>query len=69
MKYNTLKIQYADGTKDKFNTEEMGKNMAREVMLAVFYQQSGDTGGSQIVSAVFYPKGKGKPLHIHREAL
>jgi hypothetical protein len=69
MKFITLKIDYADGTRQKFHTEPMGRNMAKEVLLMVFYQQSGDIGGSQIVSAAFYPKGKGKPLHIHREAL
>ena len=67
--YNCMRIQYADGSMDKFNTEPMGKMTARDLMLSVFYHQSDTTGGSQIVSIRFFQQGKGKPLYINREAL
>ena len=61
--YNTIKVQYADGTKDTLPTEDIrNKGLARSLMLAVFYSDS------EIVSAVFV-QDVGKPLSIYREAL
>lgn len=67
--YTTLKVLYADGTQQRLETEPMGRNMAKELMNYVFYHQSDDTGGSQIVQARFFQRGRGKPLSIQRSAL
>lgn len=66
--YNNLRIDYADGTTQRFTTELMRRNSAKELMLLVFYEHNGE-GGSTIVSVRFYRQGQGKPLSIHREAL
>ena len=67
--FTNLRIIYADGTKQHLNTEPMGRNMARELMLFLFYQQSGEQGADEIVSVTLFPQGKGKPLGISRSAL
>ncbi len=67
--YTQLAIQYADGSMQRLETEPCRRFTARELMLYLFYNQTEDTGGSQIVSVRFFDNGKGKPLVINRSAL
>ena len=61
--FNTLKIDYTDGTRQSVDTELCGRSMAYELMRFVFYQDS------TIACVRFFQQGKGKPLQIHRDAL